>query len=160
MFDSLVPDAIPRDALVTLSVIWLTALASLVLTAFLAYAFRGKVSFATLCVMGIGVAPLIIYLAIFTAVYVYGVSQIAETPIWASATFRIATIPFWQSVTTMAILAPNYLVSFVITCVVLIIAGAFKAMQEAAAVLFVILVPLHGLGLYFSYWLLTSPGSL
>ena len=129
-------------------IVSLTAFGSLLLTAFLVYTPKGRLSFAMLCVIGIGVAPLVIYLMIFTAFYLGGASA-------------FSTVPFWQGFRSMALfVAPNYLVSFVVTCVVLIISGVFKATQEGAAILFVILVPVHGLGLYFSYWLLTSPGSL
>jgi hypothetical protein len=145
MFDILTLDAIPPSAVVPLAVIWLTAAVSLAFTAFLVYAFRVRFSFATLCVIGLGVAPLVIYLAIFIPFHIY------EAP----------PVPFWRHLYVMALfIAPNYLVCFVITCVALIVSGIFKATQETAAVLFVILVPVHALGLYFSYWLLTSPGSL
>jgi hypothetical protein len=94
MFDILAPDTMAMNAIVPHSIVWLTVLVSLALTAFLAYVFRGKASFAILCVVGIGIAPLIIFLATFSTFYVYGVSQIAERPIWGSSTFQIATIPF------------------------------------------------------------------
>jgi hypothetical protein len=141
-------DTIPSGAVVPLAIVWMTAAISLALTAVLAHFLRNRFSFATLCAVGIGVAPLIVYLAIFIPFYVYEASQ-------------LATVPFWHSFTSMALFtAPSYVASFVITSVVLITSRVFKATQEAAAVLFVILVPLHGLGLYFSYWLLTHPGSL
>jgi hypothetical protein len=141
-------DTIPPGAVVPLAIVWMTAAISVALTAVLARFLRSRFSFATLCAFGIGVAPLIIYLAIFIPFYVYEPSQ-------------LATVPFSHSFRSMALFtAPSYVASFVVTCVVLIISSVFKATQEAAAVLFVILVAMHGLGLYFSYWLLTNPGSL
>lgn len=160
MFDSLVPDTIPPSVVVTLAIVWLTAFVSLALTAFLARILRRRFSFAMLCVMGIGTAPLIIYFSIFTPFYVYGASQIAVKPIWGSHVFQIATIPFWTSFRIMAYyIAPNYLLSFVIAGVFLIAWRIRKSIEEGAAVVFVILLPVHGLGLYWAYLLLTHKGS-
>jgi len=128
-------------------IISLTAFGSLVLTAFLVYALKGRLSFAMACVIGIGVAPLVLYLMIFTAFYLGG-------------SFPISTVPFWHGFKSMALVAPNYLLSFVIAGAFLIAWGIRKSIEEGAAVVFVILLPVHGLGLYFSYWLLTNPGSL
>jgi hypothetical protein len=129
-------------------IVSLTAFGSLALTAFLVYALKGRLSFAMLCVIGIGVAPLVIFLMIFAAFYLGGA-------------LPISTVPFWYGFRIMALfVAPNYLLSFVIAGAFLIAWGIRKSIEEGAGVVFVILVPVHGLGLYFSFWFLTQPGSL
>ncbi len=121
---------------VPVTVVWLTAFVSIALTTFLAYALRGRFGFATLCVMGIGVAPLILYLVIFTPFHIRGASP-------------LMTVPFWDGFQAMALfVAPNYLLSFVISGAFLPASWIWRSTMQAAPVIVVVLLPVHGLGLY------------
>jgi hypothetical protein len=129
------------------TIVCLTAFVSFALTAFLAYALRHQFSFATLCVMGLGVAPLIIYLAIFIPFHIRGASP-------------ITALPFWIGFPDMALyIAPNYLISFVISAAFLITSGIRKSTERATSVICAILVLVHGIGLSWAYLLLTHRGS-
>jgi hypothetical protein len=133
----------------------LTIVTSILLALLLALFLRCWVKSAQACVLGLGLAPLAIYFVIFSFVYFFRVKPYPAQ----------LKLPLWEEFSVIAtFIAPNYPLSFLISIPLIVVnvvaSNFFKEMKWARFAVCALLLVLHTLGAFWSYFFLTHKGSL